>query len=106
MFWAVTGAKNLLARSSRSSSSAAWIRSDTRDNEQDKRITEVEDKLNNTINQMLLPLYAARHHSFKRTADAEAGSDHHAAYEKGGKVRWGWIRWRLPDASTRARRKS
>ena len=101
VFWAVTGAVGLLISALTFFVKRGMDKKDTRDKEQDKRITEVEDKLNNTINQML-PLYAARGlHSFKRTADAEAGSDHHAAYEKGGKVRWGWIRWRLPDASAR-----
>lgn len=75
VFWAVTGAVGLLISALAFFVKRGMDKKDTRDKEQDKR-----------------------------TADAEAGSDHHAAYEKGGKVRWGWIRWRLPDASARAAR--
>ena len=69
---AVTGAVGLLISALAFFVKRGMDKKDTRDKEQDKRITEVEDKLNNTINQMPF-LYTLREdlHSFKRTAERE-----------------------------------
>ena len=52
VFWAVTGAIGLLISALTFFVKRGMDKKDARDKEQDKRITEVEDKLNNAINQM------------------------------------------------------
>ena len=73
---------------------------DARDKEQDKRITEVEDKLNNAINQMPF-LYTLREDFIRSNAQQNQKLDQIITLlmEKGGKVRW--IRWQSPDVSVR-----
>ena len=62
VFWAVTGAVGLLI-----SALAFFVKRGMDKKEQDKRITEVEDKLNNTINQMPF-LYTLREDFIRSSA--------------------------------------
>jgi len=52
IYWAVTGAIGLLISALAFFVKRGMDKKDARDKEQDKRINEVEDKLNNTISQM------------------------------------------------------
>ena len=52
VYWAITGAIGLLISALAFFVKRDMSKKEARDKEQDKRITEVEDKLNNTINQM------------------------------------------------------
>ena len=52
IYWAVTGAIGLLISALAFFVKRGMDKKDARDKEQDKRIAEVEDKLNNTISQM------------------------------------------------------
>ena len=67
VFWAVTGAVGLLISALTFFVKRGMDKKDTRDKEQDKRITEVEDKLNNTINQMPF-LYTLREDFIRSSA--------------------------------------
>ena len=67
VFWAVTGAVGLLISALAFFVKRGMDKKDTRDKEQDKRITEVEDKLNNTINQMPF-LYTLREDFIRSSA--------------------------------------
>ena len=69
VFWAVTGAVGLLISALTFFVKRGMDKKDTRDRdkEQDKRITEVEDKLNNTINQMPF-LYTLREDFIRSSA--------------------------------------
>ena len=67
VFWAVTGSVGLLISALAFFVKRGMDKKDTRDKEQDKRITEVENRLNNTINQMPF-LYTLREDFIRSSA--------------------------------------
>ena len=86
VFWAVTGAIGLLISALTFFVKRGMDKKDARDKEQDKRITEVEDKLNNAINQMPF-LYTLREDFIRSNAQQNQKLDQIITLlmEKGGR---------------------